>query len=45
MWITWIRAEDGTAAKIRQELESTSEIPKLERTIGADGKERHGGET
>jgi 16S rRNA G966 N2-methylase RsmD len=32
--------DDKTVAKRRQHLESTSEIPKLERTIGADGKSR-----
>ena len=31
---------DKTVATQRRELEATSEIPKLERTIGADGKER-----
>jgi ParB-like chromosome segregation protein Spo0J len=31
---------DKTVAKRRQHLESTSEIPKLERTVGADGKSR-----
>jgi SAM-dependent methyltransferase len=31
---------DKTVAKRRRHLESTSEIPKLERTVGADGKSR-----
>jgi ParB-like chromosome segregation protein Spo0J len=32
--------DDKTVAKRRQHLEATSEIPKLERTVGADGKSR-----
>jgi hypothetical protein len=31
---------DKTVAKRRQHLEATSEIPKLDRTVGADGKSR-----
>src|SRR5262249_49809216 len=34
------KADDKTVAKVRRKLESTSEIPKLEKTVGADGKER-----
>ena len=33
-------SSDKTVTAIREELESTSEIPKFEKTIGADGKER-----
>jgi hypothetical protein len=35
-----VKADDKTVAKVRRDLESTSEIPKLEKTVGADGKER-----
>jgi hypothetical protein len=35
-----VRANDKTVAKVRHKLESTSEIPKLEKTTGADGKQR-----
>jgi transposase-like protein len=35
-----VKADDKTVAKVRRSLESTSEIPKLEKTIGADGKAR-----
>jgi transposase-like protein len=35
-----VRANDKTVAKVRRKLESTSEIPKLEKTVGADGKQR-----
>lgn len=31
---------DKTVTTVRSELESTSEIPKLERTLGADGRQR-----
>jgi hypothetical protein len=31
---------DKTVAKVRQELEATSEIPELEKTVGRDGKTR-----
>jgi hypothetical protein len=34
------KADDKTVAKVRRKLESTSEIPKLEKTVGADGKQR-----
>jgi hypothetical protein len=33
-------ATDKTVAAVRRELEATSEIPKLKKTIGADGKAR-----
>ena len=33
-------ATDKTVAAVRAELEATSEIPKLEKTVGADGKTR-----
>src|SRR5262249_48505991 len=33
-----VKADDKTVAKVRRELESTSEIPKLEKTVGKDGK-------
>jgi N6-adenosine-specific RNA methylase IME4 len=32
--------DDKTVGAVRRELESTSEIPKLDRTVGADGKAR-----
>jgi hypothetical protein len=35
-----VKADDKTVAKVRRELESTSEIPKLEKTVGTDGKAR-----
>jgi hypothetical protein len=35
-----VKADDKTVARVRTDLESTSEIPKLERTVGADGKAR-----
>ena len=35
-----VKADDKTVAKVRRDLESTSEIPKLEKTVGADGKSR-----
>jgi hypothetical protein len=35
-----VKADDKTVAKVRRKLESTSEIPKLEKTTGADGKKR-----
>jgi hypothetical protein len=35
-----VKADDKTVAKVRKELESTSEIPKLEKTVGKDGKAR-----
>jgi hypothetical protein len=35
-----VKVDDKTVAKVRTELESTSEIPKLEKTIGKDGKAR-----
>jgi ParB-like nuclease domain len=34
------KTTDKTVAKVRRKLESTSEIPKLEKTTGADGKQR-----
>jgi hypothetical protein len=34
------KTTDKTVAKVRRKLESTSEIPKLEKTTGADGKKR-----
>jgi hypothetical protein len=33
-------ADDKTVAKVRAGLESTSEIPRLKKTVGADGKTR-----
>jgi ParB-like chromosome segregation protein Spo0J len=33
-------ASDKTVAAVRQELESTSEIPRLEATVGQDGRQR-----
>jgi hypothetical protein len=35
-----VKANDKTVAKVRRKLESTSEIPKLNKTVGADGKSR-----
>jgi hypothetical protein len=35
-----VKADDKTVAKVRKKLESTSDIPRLEKTIGADGKAR-----
>jgi hypothetical protein len=35
-----VKADDKTVAKVRRELEATSEIPRLEKTVGADGKAR-----
>jgi len=35
-----VKADDKTVAKVRRKLESTSEIPKLKKTLGADGKAR-----
>jgi hypothetical protein len=35
-----VKVDDKTVAKVRRGLESTSEIPKLEKTVGADGKKR-----
>lgn len=35
-----VKANDKTVAKVRANLKSTSEIPKLDKTIGADGKAR-----
>src|SRR5262249_20792596 len=34
------RADDKTVGAVRRELESTAEIPQLEKTVGADGKAR-----
>jgi hypothetical protein len=34
------KADDKTVAKVRAELESSAEIPQLEKTVGADGKSR-----
>ena len=34
------KADDKTVAKVRTALEATAEIPQLERTTGADGKDR-----
>jgi len=34
------KTAEKTVAKVRRKLESTSEIPKLEKTVGADGKSR-----
>ena len=34
------KADDKTVAKVRRDLESTAEIPQLEKTTGADGKQR-----
>jgi hypothetical protein len=35
-----VKVDDKTVAKVRRKLESTSEIPRLEKTVGADGKTR-----
>ena len=35
-----VRADDKTVAKVRRELESTAQIPQLEKTTGSDGKQR-----
>ena len=35
-----VKADDKTVAKIRRKMESTAEIPQLEKTVGADGKAR-----
>ena len=35
-----VKVNDKTVAKVRTGLEATSEIPKLKKTIGKDGKER-----
>ena len=35
-----VKADDKTVAKARDGLESTLEIPRLEKTVGADGKAR-----
>jgi hypothetical protein len=35
-----VKADDKTVAKVRAELESTAEIPQLDKTVGADGKAR-----
>jgi hypothetical protein len=35
-----VKADDKTVSKVRRELESTAEIPQLEKTTGADGKQR-----
>ena len=35
-----VKADDKTVAKVRAELESTSDIPKLIKTVGKDGKSR-----
>src|SRR5262249_37656356 len=35
-----VRADGKTVAKARRKLESTSEIPRLEKTVGKDGKSR-----
>jgi ParB-like chromosome segregation protein Spo0J len=34
------KTTDKTVAKVRRKLESTSEIPRLEKTTGADGRQR-----
>jgi hypothetical protein len=31
-------ADDKTVAKVRRKLEATSEIPRLEKTTGRDGR-------
>ena len=33
-------ADDKTVAKVRRKLEATSEIPRLEKTTGRDGRSR-----
>jgi hypothetical protein len=35
-----VKADDKTVAKVRRDMESTAEIPQLEKTVGADGKKR-----
>jgi hypothetical protein len=35
-----VKADDKTVAKVRRDLESTAEIPQLEKTTGGDGKQR-----
>jgi hypothetical protein len=35
-----VKVDDKTVAKVRTSLEATSEIPRLEKTVGKDGKER-----
>jgi len=35
-----VKVDDKTVGAVRAEMEATSEIPKLEKTIGADGKAR-----
>jgi hypothetical protein len=35
-----VKSDDKTVAKVRKKLEATSEIPKLKKTVGKDGKER-----
>ncbi len=35
-----VKADDKTVASVRRDLESTAEIPQLEKTIGVDGKAR-----
>ena len=35
-----VKADDKTVAKVRRDLESTAELPQLEKTVGADGKAR-----
>lgn len=35
-----VKADDKTVAKVRREMQSTADIPQLEKTVGADGKAR-----
>ena len=35
-----VKADDKTVAKVLRDLEAASEIPRLEKTVGADGKAR-----
>jgi hypothetical protein len=35
-----VKADDKTVASVRRDLESTAEFPQLEKTVGADGKQR-----
>ena len=35
-----VKRSDKTVTKVRTELEATSEIPKLTKTVGKDGKSR-----
>src|SRR5215469_7023124 len=35
-----VKADDKTVASVRRDLESTAEIPQLEKTVGKDGKKR-----